>query len=67
MAVAYDRDKKYATEIIVCSLEDYAVSKAAYNCLREYLKLPSVHTLTRITSKIKTIGDSSYIKQFYKS
>ena len=58
----YTRDKNYSTETLVCSFQYFALSRAAFNRLREDFELPSVRALTRLTSKVKTTDNSSYIK-----
>ena len=62
MIATYVANKMYTTGTLVCVFEYLALSRAAYNRLKEDFNFPSVLTLTRPTSKVKTINDSSYIK-----
>ena len=57
MIATYVANKIYTTETAVCIFEYFALSRAAYNRLKEDFNFPSVLTLTRPTSKVKTIDD----------
>ena len=59
MSVNYVGNKKCTTETSVRAFEYFAFSSAAYDRLREAFELPNVRTFTRLTSKAKTIDDSS--------
>ena len=62
MAPFYVGEKKYESEIIIRSFEYFAMSRALYNRLRDDYQLPSVTTLTRLTSKTNKIDDTAMMK-----
>ena len=54
-------DKKYTSVVIVRAFEYFVISRSLYKRLREDLELPSIPTLTRITSKVNSaLGDEDY-------
>ena len=55
MSEAYLGNQINSVKSIVSPFEHFSLSRAAYNCLREGFELPSVRTLTQLTSKIKSI------------
>ena len=56
-SLTYVGGKKYSAETIARSFEYFAVSKSLYRSLREDYELPSISTLTTITSKVSTLQD----------
>ena len=54
-SVIYIGDKTYTNGTIVHVFKYFALSRRAYNRLIEDFELPSVRTLTRVTSKVKII------------
>ena len=67
MHITYSGGEKYTTETVVWIFEYFANFRAVYIRLRENFELPNGHTLTHVTSKVKT-DDSTYMKQnFFKS
>ena len=54
--------KKYGMETIVRAFEYFAVSRSLYSRLRDDYELPSIATLTRLTSKVLNIDDSVVLK-----
>jgi len=66
MGVTYIGDKKYSPETIIRAFEYFVLSRTAYNRLREDFELPSISTLTRLTSKVKTLDDISYVKTLFQ-
>ena len=60
--ITYVGEKKYSVEMFIRAFEYFALSRATYNRLRRDFQLPSISTLTRITSKVKNTDDNSYIK-----
>ena len=60
-------DKKYTPAVIVRAFEYFVISRSLYKRLREDFELPSIPTLTRITSKVNsTLGDEDYVKNIFK-
>jgi len=57
--------KKYTTETLVRAFEYFALSRATYNRFRTSYQLPSTRTLTRLTSKVKSIDDNTYMKHMF--
>ena len=58
-------EKKYELETIVRAFQYFATSRATYNLLRNDYELPSVQTLTRLTSKVKNLSDDAYLKNVF--
>ena len=56
-------DKKYTPAVIVRAFEYFVISRSLYKRSRGDLELPSIPTLTRITSKVNSaLGDEDYVK-----
>ena len=53
--------KIYNIETIIRSYSDFSISRSLYNQLRKDFKLPSVKTLTKITSRAKNVSDIYFI------
>ena len=53
----------YPAEIIIRGFEYFATSRSLYNQLAIDYQLPSVRTLTRITSKVSSEDDMTYLKK----
>ena len=58
-------EQKYPPEVIVRAFEYFARSRSLYNQLRNDFQLPSVATLTRITSKVSNIDDNAFISSVF--
>ena len=58
-------EKKYELDTIVRAFQYFATSRATYNLLRNDYELPSVQTLTRLTSKVKNLSDDTYLKNVF--
>lgn len=56
-------EKLYCPSIIIRAFEYFAISRSLYKKLRNDYQLPSISTLTRITSKVSKISDSSFTEQ----
>jgi hypothetical protein len=56
---------KYSTETIVRSFGYLATSRSAYSRLRQDYELPSISTLTRLTSKVKHLDDVSFLSRIF--
>ena len=54
-------EKNYSLEMFIRAFEYFALSRATYNRLRRDFQLPSISTLTHITSKVKNTDDNSHI------
>ena len=50
----------YEPDIIVRAFQYFVTSRSLYHQLREEYELPSIKTLTRITSKIAKIGNEDF-------
>ena len=48
-------------EIIIRAFEYFATSRSLYNRLRVDYQLPSVSTLTRITSKVSKLSETTFL------
>ena len=59
--------KLYDADTIVRAFEYFVTSRALYHKLGEDFQLPSVSTLTRITSTVAKQGDSDFLKNVFKS
>ena len=59
--------KKYSADIIVRAFQYFATSRATYHLLRNDYELPSIQTLTRLTSKVKNINDVSFLQNVFSS
>ena len=59
--------KLYSVEIIVRAFEYFATSRSLYNRLIHDYKLPSIKTLTRLTSKVSKLSDANFILRIFNS
>ena len=57
----------YGPEEIVRAFEYFATSRALYNRLRKDFQLPSITTLTRLTSKISKIDENTFLQSVFKN
>ena len=60
-------NKIYNSDVVIRSFEYFSTSRALYNQLRNDFQLPSVSTLTRITSKVSKINDASFLNSVFTS
>ena len=67
MGLTYVGEKKYSDETIIRAFEYFALSRSAYNRLRENFELPSVRTITRITSRVNKLDDNLYIQKLFQN
>ena len=56
------KKQSYPPEVIVRAFEYFARSRSLYQQLRNDFQLPSVSTLTKITSKVSNIDDITFMK-----
>ena len=57
---------KYPVQIIVRAYEYFSKSRTLYNRLRSDYQLPSISTLTKVTSKVSKITDSKFLKSVFE-
>lgn len=57
----------YNAETVVKAFDFFVTSRALYSKLRNEYKLPSIRTLTRITSSISKQEDSAFLEGIFKS
>ena len=50
---------------MIQAFEYFATSRTLYKRLRDDFKLPSITTLTRLTSKVNNVGDNSFIDSVF--
>ena len=67
MGMTFVGEKKYSIETTVRAFEYFALSRSTYNRLREDFELPSISTLTNLTSKVKSQDDESFIVNAFKN
>ena len=60
-------EKKYPIETTVRAFEYFSLARSAYNRIREDFELPSLRTLGRITSKYKSLDDTTYIRHIFSN
>ena len=58
-------EKKYEPATLVRAFEYYALSRSAYNRIRNDFELPSIRTLTKLTSSIRNLDDNDYLSNFF--
>jgi len=56
---------KYSLSVIIRAFEYFATSRTLYKKLRDDFKLPSIRTLTRITSRVSKSDDNLFLKQVF--
>ena len=57
----------YSHQIIIRAFEYFATARCLYNLLRKDYQLPSIKTLTRITSKVSKLSESSFLNKVFDS
>ena len=67
MGLTYVGENKYSDETIIRAFEYFALSRSAYNRLREEFELSSVRTITRITSRVNKLDDNLYIQKVFQN
>ena len=67
MGVTQVGERKYETGTFVRALKYFALSRCTYRRLRVDFELPSITTLTRLTSEVKGIDDMSFIKHVFST
>lgn len=59
--------KMYSPEVVVRAFSYFATSRCTYEKLRADYKLPSVRTMTNITSKVNNIDDQRFINEVFRN
>ena len=59
--------KLYSLEMTTRTFEYFATSRALYSRLRKDFQLPSIRTLTKITSKVKNIDEQKFLLSVFKN
>ena len=59
--------KTYTPDILIRAFDYYSASRSLYQRLRDDYKLPSVKTLSTITSKVRKLTDATFIKDVFSS
>ena len=59
--------KVYSAEIIIRALEYFCTSRTLYSKLRQDYALPSIRTLTRITSKVGKLDEGHFLKKVFQN
>ena len=57
----------YTPDMVIRAFQYFATSRCLYERLRQDFQLPSVQTLTRITSKVGKLGESSFSHAVFNS
>ena len=65
MSVTHVGEKQYSMETIVLAFEYFASSRTVHNLLREDIQLPSLRTLTWLTSKVRGLVDNVYANNIF--
>lgn len=60
-------EQQYPPEVVIHAFEYFATSRSLYQQLRNDFQLPSIATLTRVTSKVSNIDDKSFINSIFQS
>ena len=66
MGVTYIGEKRYSITL-VRAFEYFFLLRSTYSCRRQDFQLPSTCTLTKMTSKVKTIDDIAYMNNIFSS
>ena len=67
MGVKSFGDRKFSNATIVRAFGYFALSRTAYNRLRQDFDLPSVTTLTRMTSSTKRYDDAAFYSKVFSN
>ena len=59
--------RMYSQELIVRAFQYFATSRSLYNRLRINNQLPSIKTLTRITSKVSTLNKTYFMRSVFNA
>ena len=57
----------YPQSVIVRAFEYFCTARSLYNRLREDFKLPSIQTLTRITSRVSKLSESTFLTRIFRN
>ena len=59
-------EKHFPPDVVACAFDCYAISRAAYKSIYNYLPIPGVKTLQRLTSSISKLDDEIYFSKIFK-
>ena len=59
MGVTYVEEKRYSIHTLLRTLEYFVLPQSTYNHLRQEFQLPSIYTITKMTSKRKQLYSRS--------
>ena len=59
--------RMYSQELIVRAFQYFATSRRLYNPLRIDYQLPSVNSMTRITSKVSTLSETCFMRSAFNT
>ena len=59
--------RMYSQELIVRAFQYFAISRNLYNRLRIDYQLPSIKTLTRITSKVSALNETCFMRSVFNT
>ena len=65
MRVTYVGEKRYSIDTLLQTFEYFVIVNL--HCLWQDFQLPSSSTLTKMTSKVKTIDDLAYMNNIFSS
>ena len=57
----------YPQSVIVRAFEYFCTARSLYNRLREDFKLPSIQTLTRITSRVSKLTEGTFLARVFRN
>ena len=60
-------NQKYCPETTLRAFEYFSLSRSCYNRLRQDLELPSIKTLTRLTSITKNTDDQTFFQEIFST
>ena len=67
MSATHVCTKIYDADIIVRAFEYFSTSRSLYNRLRVDYQLPSIQTLTRLTSKVSKLSEANFLQRVLNS
>ena len=60
------QEKLYSTEMIMRAFEYFSTSRALYSRIAQDYQLPSIRTLTRITSKVSKVDETKFLLDIFR-
>ena len=62
-----ENEKLYLPEMTARTFENFATSQSLYSRLQQDFQLPSIRTLTRITSKVEKVAKTEFLANIFKN